>query len=72
MAGETSHIAELVAAAPPVIVHVESGVRGARPAELLPDVQRHRPHIRKVIYTDSRTAAWVAASRILDFPEATS
>ncbi len=55
-----------------MIVHVApaQGVTGdPAEAELQPDRQEGRPNVRKVIYTASRTAAWVAASRIADLPD---
>lgn len=54
----------------PVLVHVTPAV-GTEPveAELQPDRQAGRPHVRKVIYTASRTASWVAAKRIIDLPD---
>lgn len=52
-----------------VIVHVASP-QGGEPveAELQPERHAGRPNVRKVIYTGSRTAAWVAVKRIVDLP----
>lgn len=52
-----------------VIVHVTpSGGGDLVEAELQPERQAGRPNVRKVIYTESRTAAWVAVKRIVDLP----
>ena len=53
------------------IVHVRAGrFQGDEllEAELCPDRSPGRPGVRKVIYTRSRTAAWVAVKRITDLP----
>lgn len=51
------------------IVHV-TPTGGGEPveAELQPDAPKGKSNSRKVIYTASRTAAWVAESRITDLP----
>lgn len=53
-----------------VIVHVTPSGTSGDPveAELQPERQAGRPNVRKVIYTESRTAAWVAVKRIVDLP----
>jgi len=52
-----------------VLVHV-TPTGGGDPveAELQPDPAKGKSNSRKVIYTASRTAAWVAESRIVDLP----
>lgn len=58
----------------PILVHVTpgraEGGADAEPveAELQPNRQDGRPNVRKVTYTASRTAAWVAAKRIKGLP----
>lgn len=51
-------------------VHVTPTTGGGAPveAELQPEPAKGKSNSRKVIYTASRTAAWVAESRITDLP----
>jgi ParB/RepB/Spo0J family partition protein len=66
--GRGWHLVAVGPAADVVIVHVTPTHGGGEPveAELQPDPGA--TNARKVIYTASRTAAWVAASRIVDLP----